>query len=82
MLAAASLGDSDLANRVAEKIQDIVFPYMARERENRTAASAKMLKKFRGIEIKVRRADWKLSDLKSMNTSIFGDGHGRGRAQT
>lgn len=82
MLAAAAFGDDELANRCAEKYQDIVFPYMARHRENRMAVTAKMLKKLRGVEIKVKKADWRVSDLKGMNASIFGEGHGRGRTQT
>jgi hypothetical protein len=70
MIAAASLGDHETANKCSEQYQEIVFPYLAKNRENHEKATKEILEKLRGFEIKVRRADWKLSDLRSMNSSI------------
>lgn len=76
MIAAASLGDHETANRCADKYQEIIFPYLARNKQTYLEASQKILKSLRGVGIKVTQADWKLSDLKGMNRQIFGKKNG------
>lgn len=76
MIAAASLGDHEMANRCSEKYQDIMFPYLARGRESYVEASKKILEKLRGVSIRMKPASWKLSDLRGMNSSIFGKNNG------
>jgi hypothetical protein len=76
MLAAASLGDHDTANKCLEQYREIVFPETARSREDYLQSSVEILKSLRGVGFKVQEADWKLDSLSSKNSAIFGKNNG------